>query len=289
MHSGFGSRLFGGLILVGIGVVFLLNQMGYVHIDIGYVIRTYWPVILILAGLKNVVSHKHHEYGRSVSFGNVVLILIGGYFLARNLDVIHLSAGDFFRYLVPLMLILIGLYVILKPRRSYKKHDPHFHIPPEPYGMTPPPPPPPPGSESPKSTWKEDFEFGWQGNAVNKSGFIGDLHMGSEFWELKPMNISHFIGDTVLDLTKAHIPYGETRINVSSFIGDVKVYVPNDIEVGVAVSCSAFHGDVKLLDHFESGFMKNIRQETPYYNEASKKVRIIVSTFIGDVKVNKVG
>ena len=29
------------------------------------------------------------------------------------------------------------------------------------------------------------------------------------------MNISHFIGDTVLDLTKAQIPAGETRLHIS--------------------------------------------------------------------------
>lgn len=46
------------------------------------------------------------------------------------------------------------------------------------------------------------------GNTINKSAFIGDLYMGQEVFSLKPMNISAFIGDTVIDLTKAQIPYG---------------------------------------------------------------------------------
>lgn len=302
MNSGLVSRLFGGLILVGIGVVFLLNQMGFMEIDIGFVIRTYWPVLLILAGLKNLVVYNKHSYGRSISFGNLILIAIGGYFLARNLGVIVLSPGDFFRYLVPTMLIIAGLYVILKPRNSSKSyHDPSksYHASsnytsfdpmmsdPDMSGMNSNPNPNP--SPHTKNTWKEDHGWEWNSRPVNKSGFIGDLHMGSDYFELRPTNVSHFIGDTVIDLTKAQIPYGETKISISSFIGDVKVYVPNDLEVGVAVSTSAFLGEVKVLDHYDSGFMKNIEQQTPYYPDASKKVRIVVSTFLGDVKVNKVG
>ena len=79
------------------------------------------------------------------------------------------------------------------------------------------------------------------------------------------MNISHFIGDTVLDLTKAQILPGETVINISSFIGDVKIYLPNDYEIGVQVVSSAFVGDVAVLEQKEGGIFKNIDVETPYF------------------------
>ncbi|HUC92509.1 MAG TPA: cell wall-active antibiotics response protein LiaF [Paenibacillus sp.] len=125
--------------------------------------------------------------------------------------------------------------------------------------------------------------------ALTRSGFIGDIHLGHDHWELKPMNISHFIGDTVLDLTKAQIPYGETKIAISSFIGDVKVFIPNDYEVGVQVVSSAFLGDATVLEQREGGLFKNMNVETPYYYDTDKKIRLIVSTFIGDVRVTKVG
>ncbi|UVI31789.1 cell wall-active antibiotics response protein LiaF [Paenibacillus spongiae] len=126
-------------------------------------------------------------------------------------------------------------------------------------------------------------------NAQNRSGFIGDIYVGQDYYELKPMNISHFIGDTVLDLTKAQIPFGETRIHISSFIGDVKVFIPNDYEVGVHVVSSAFIGDVSVLDRKEGGMFKNMNVETAYFHETEKKVKLVVSTFIGDVRVTKVG
>src|SRR5690606_31790335 len=80
-------------------------------------------------------------------------------------------------------------------------------------------------------------------SAENRSGFFGDLYLGHDYWELKPMNISHFIGGTIIDLTKAQIPVGETKLNISAFIGDVKVFVPNDMEVDISVISSSFLGD----------------------------------------------
>lgn len=126
-------------------------------------------------------------------------------------------------------------------------------------------------------------------NAQTRSGFIGDIYLGQDYWELKPMNISHFIGDTVLDLTKAQIMPGETVINISSFIGDVKVYLPNDLEIGIHVVSSAFVGDVAVLGNKEGGIFKNVDVETPLFQETDKKIRLHVSTFIGDVRVTKVG
>lgn len=126
-------------------------------------------------------------------------------------------------------------------------------------------------------------------NVMNRSGFIGDIHMGQDYWELKPLNISHFIGDTVLDLTKADIPYGETKVNISSFIGDVKIYVPNDYELGIQVVSTAFIGDVKVLGQKEGGLFTNVNSKSPRYSESDKKIKLVVSTFIGDTRVIKVG
>lgn len=126
-------------------------------------------------------------------------------------------------------------------------------------------------------------------NVQTRSGFIGDLHLGEDYWELKPMNISHFIGDTVIDLTKAQIPKGETKIFISSFIGDVKVFLPSDYEIGVQVFSSAFMGDARILGRKEGGLFRNMNVESPSYGDTDKKIRIVCSTFIGDVRVTKVG
>lgn len=85
--------------------------------------------------------------------------------------------------------------------------------------------------------------------------------MGKEVFTLKPMNISSFIGDTVIDLTKAQIPYGETKIVISHFIGDVKIFVPEDMDLGISLTSSSFLGDMKLLGTKRGGFWEMRRRK----------------------------
>jgi len=337
MKHNYIGRLIGGLVLISIGSIFILNMLGYTDISIGYLFGTFWPVFLILGGIASFANGDRR--GGSL-IGSVILIVIGGYFLARNLDLVQVDPGQFFKFFVPLALIIAGINLLFKPR------SPRFKQPPFPPPAPPKPPVPPisemessldsifeamekpkkekkmgpgnfdydhfgdsqfdmkqqgngmHGSYDPegmnnKSGWKEQFQkkfndFGSK-ETLNKSGFVGDVHMGQEYFQLQPMNISHFIGDTIIDLTKAQIPYGETKINISAFIGDVKIFVPDDMDVGVVAVSSAFIGDLAVFSQKQGGFMSNIKAQTPYYNEANKKVKLIVSVFIGDVKVNMVG
>lgn len=374
MKRRFTSQILGGLILIGLGALFLLRQMGYTDFSIGSLISDYWPVVLIFMGVQNLLSTSEKNSNGPSIFWGMFYLALGVFFLGRNLEWFDVSAGDFFRLMVPVMLIGGGLYVIFKPRN---------HTPPVP----PAPPAPPsfypqgpatPDTQPPKpleSTLDEQFEqkFGkpagqrdwneylhkdstgavdnddeeyqdprfhsasdsrWQENrerhdrrrqenrerhdrrreenrerharrhgewheefqqtenykeTTNRSAFIGDVHMGREHFQLKHTNISQFIGDTVLDLTNAQIPYGETKINISAFVGDIKVYIPNDMDLGVSVTSSSFIGDMQVLEQTRSGFMSNVQCKTPYYKEAGKKVRINVSAFIGDIKVKTVG
>jgi lia operon protein LiaF len=141
-----------------------------------------------------------------------------------------------------------------------------------------------------ESDWKwTNYSHNPHQGKINRSSFIGDIHFGHEDWQLTPLDISLFIGDTVIDLTKASIPLGETQINVSSFIGDLKIFIPNDMQLEVSVTASAFISDMKVLDRYESGLFKNVQTQTRDYNDADQKIRIVVNTFIGDVIVKRVG
>ncbi|MNO69246.1 hypothetical protein D3C76_600970 [compost metagenome] len=312
MRNDIWGRFMGGLVLIGIGVIFLFNQLGITDLSIGYLFSTYWPVFLILAGITHFANGGRRN---SNLVGSLILIVIGGYFLARNLDLISLSAGDFFRFFLPGALIFGGLYMLFRPSRYKSSQSDNFTKSSPP---VPPVPPVPPMNiseiESPldsifgsmeKEQAKKEYNFNQnkhsyehydmggtykgKAEAVNKSGFIGDVRIGQDYFQLKPMNISHFIGDTIIDLTKAQIPYGETKINVSAFIGDVKVFIPDDMDLGIVATSNAFVGDLKVLNQKEGGFMSSVQVESPHYGEASKKVKLIVSVFIGDVKVNMVG
>ncbi|TYP71267.1 cell wall-active antibiotics response protein LiaF [Paenibacillus methanolicus] len=372
MNGHFANRLMWGLFIIGIGAFLMLRQTGLIEYDLGDLISVFWPVILLFLGIKEAVRRIASGYGSWWSSG--ILLAVGIVFLGRNLDLFDWSVGDLAQFAGPLVIILIGMRMMVKPKPKEKIEKPpgeewsaypSFHpdepVPPAPplhpdptkasgepsdFGKDsfPAPPVPPVAPSSPTSgqpgadgrDWKrrahnERMQEEWNRkaeklqrraermreriehradkfkdrhacgrhdrmewwnsdpNVQTRSGFIGDIYVGHDYWELKPMNISHFIGDTVLDLTKAQIPYGETRIHISSFIGDVKVFLPNDFETGVNVVTSAFVGDVAVLDRKEGGIFKNMNVETPYFQENEKKIKLIVSTFIGDVRVTKVG
>lgn len=315
------NRIFWGIVLIGLGVFFILDQRGVVEFDLWDVIATYWPLILIYYGLKGLFFQ--YKWGNGVGFGYLYPILmttIGVYFLGKNIDYIELSVGEFFQYVIPFILILIGIIIIFRPSKkrdrqeaasgsyeakygpgdsataSHADDEPSMNADPDTHAdyrnFSD-------DAERPhRSEWAETrHDDGWQANEAedeerkkpeNHFSFIGDIHIGSANWQLKPLNVNHFIGDSVIDLTRASIPDGTTKISVGSFIGDVKVMLPNDPDVEASVTMSAFLGDFDVFGKREGGMMKNHHAESPYYQTARKKIRIAVNIFIGDFRIERI-
>ena len=48
----------GALILIAIGVIFLLHNLGYLPIPLRELFATYWPVILIIVGVSLLLKRK---------------------------------------------------------------------------------------------------------------------------------------------------------------------------------------------------------------------------------------
>jgi lia operon protein LiaF len=350
LNGKFTSRLFTGLVVIGVGLIFLLKQTGYIEFNLGDAIRMFWPVILIVVGIRGLLTVRDYGYGSLA--GGLVPLIIGIVFLGRNLDWFEWSIGELVPYIWPIIIIIVGINLIWRPKwrkskppeddwKSYGSYDDQAPIPPAPPLHPDPTKEPinlskePLGGTDNSGLHQAESKTGYQGygnsfkewkkeqknhykhwereqkdkyknkktcgsehvewwnssdpSVQTRSGFIGDIHIGQDYWDLKPMNISHFIGDTVLDLTKAHVATGETKVCISSFIGDVKVFVPNDFEVGIEVVSSAFIGDVKVLGRKEGGMFNHFNMQSPRYAEADKRIKLIVSTFIGDVRVTKVG
>ncbi|MFF2480700.1 cell wall-active antibiotics response protein LiaF [Paenibacillus sp. NPDC058071] len=278
LWSGTGSGWWGGLVLL-IGLSFLGRNLGWFDWSIGNLISYFWPVAIILVGLnmlRRPRKKKHHHseeekwksytgYGEHGSDVPPAPPLHPDPTQAGDAETdgqtIHNNENKSAAW---------NEDAGSKKEHRRERRERRYH-----HGQ---------------SMQSGEYDY-WNDSpdAQNRSNFIGDIHIGHDYWELKPMNISHFIGDTVLDLTKAQIPYGETKLTISSFVGDVKVYVPNDYEVGVQVISSAFVGDVKILGHKEGGFFKNLNIHSPSYHDTDKKIKLVVSTFVGDVRVTKVG
>lgn len=101
-HQG---RIFSGLLIILIGVLFLLGTLG--RLDIGDVFGTYWPLFLIFFGLWHIVSRSFRDFG----FG-FILVVVGAFFLLLNLDVVR---GRVWIYFWPIIIIAVGLWILIRP------------------------------------------------------------------------------------------------------------------------------------------------------------------------------
>jgi len=99
----FDTRAIIGLFIIIAGVIYLLRNFG---IDLGLNIWEWWPLILILIGLGQVLQPQE---SRQVAAGGF-LIFLGAAFLVNNLDIIDFD----FRIIWPLILIFIGYSILRK-------------------------------------------------------------------------------------------------------------------------------------------------------------------------------
>lgn len=107
------SRIF-GLILIFLGGFVILNNAGIIDIGIGEIISTYWPLILIFAGIYNLLTNPA---GR---LGGLIVLLIGLFFQMNNLD--YIVASEYISFW-PVIFILIGVSLLFDSKGNGKEID----------------------------------------------------------------------------------------------------------------------------------------------------------------------
>jgi len=120
--------------------------------------------------------------------------------------------------------------------------------------------------------------------AATSQVLIGDIRRYGQ-WQVTHQDFWIGVGDVKLDMTQAEIPPGETRINVSGFVADVKLTVPEG--VGVAVSSSGFWAETRLFGQKREALLTPVHLVSEGYETAERKIRLETSSFVADVKVRR--
>lgn len=97
------GRIFWGIIIMAVGVLLLLQQMD--KLDFGDVIARYWPLILILVGVWQLIANGFRNTG-----GPLLLIALGVVFQLWKLDILGRKTWS---YVWPLLIIFAGLWTLL--------------------------------------------------------------------------------------------------------------------------------------------------------------------------------
>lgn len=193
-----------GIVLVGIGALFLLDNL---HIVSAAVL--WWPVILIAVGVVHLIDYEVPAR-RTVG---IVLVAAGGIILTVNLGYLSFDIGD----LWPLILIAIGLFMLFNRlgwggawnwgggRRWWGHGD--------------------------------DWDFG-SGGFHSRGGDSGnDVHEFAIFSGSKRVvtspnfrvgNASAVFGGINLDLTGAQINGPEAELRLSAVYGGIVVKIPTN-------------------------------------------------------------
>ncbi len=313
------KRPFAGVLLITLGALYLLTNIGVIPLGLREVISLYWPAVIILwAGyrlvegffLKTTAKHKFNRIYWSLGF-----IIIGGVLLENRVDYITPESIGLWGILFSLIIIYAGLSIVL-----FKSNTMEFRI----------------GGKDVQDRCREESREDWEvfpgehkneikerikqkqrrkkekfrqknGEEQRKYGytsnkdrfhFVGEIRLGDQPWALENSSYSLGVGEVYMDLSTALLEEGVTYVNLSGWVGSVQIIVPEDLAIDVSAdvnigSVEIFGEEQEFSRHHKnrrSGVSSNLlcyRSED--YDEALKKVRINASVNIGEVSVKKVG
>lgn len=238
------KRTFWGIILIALGAVFLLQSIapGQYNFNLGL-----WPVLAIVGGLAILGNAFRYPNWFGIALG----LWLSGYGVFETLHragVWEYAGSDILSKGWPLLLVAIGASIVFG-RRSWWR-GPKFVV--NGRGCAP-----------------------WS---------IGDIRYGNEGnWQLnQDMDLSRGIGDIKLDLTNADITDGEHKIVVNGGIGDVRIRVPDN--VNVTVDAHAGIGDLEVFGEHRSGLGVSIHKRVIAPGSAVE-LRIECHHAIGDIRI----
>ncbi len=99
--------LFGPLLLIAAGVLFLLNNLGVIPGDFWDVLLNLWPLLIIFAGIDGLVRREGIAWP-------TMLIVLGTFLLIRNLDIMDWQGWGRLWQLWPVILVALGVDLIFK-------------------------------------------------------------------------------------------------------------------------------------------------------------------------------
>lgn len=263
-----------GIIIVAIGVLYLLAQTGVIAVSpVWWSGSVLWPLVLVVIG-----GFGLNEFSRGrIPLWSLFLVVWGLALAAKGTGHFHwLNHIGGWSLFLALLLIFAGLHLVF-PRRWRGRLDPfvvvvnrrRHHV------------------EQP-----EEIVIGRHGRPGRRPRrqsdwrLIGDLSIGQQPWVLRNMELWNGIGDIRVNLATAHVEDGDYHLDIGGWIGDVRVLVPENLDVAVDVEVGV--GDVEVFGEAHSGTGRRAHMEDLTYETSARRCRVTISLKIGDVQVVRV-
>lgn len=220
-----GGRFTTGLIVISVGVILLVRKLGLGVPD--WIFS--WPMIFVALGL--VIMSKHNFRSGFGAF----MLLFGGFFLLKN--EFHFFPDELGAYIVPVVLILLGLFLMATKKPSRFNEFSGFG---------------PSNKEGIKGKGKgvgetfmsdKDFSYGSGSSSfqsddldmLNSQALFCGIQKRVQSKNFKGGKISAIFGGTEIDLTQADLAENAV-LNIEVAFGGVKLLVPPHWELRMGVS-----------------------------------------------------
>ena len=191
-------------------------------------------------------------------YGGITLLVLGTLFLLDNMHI--LDFGNAISTFWPVVLILIGIHLIMKVRRSDMPEDQPHHAPVSGPGPI-------------------------AGDRLSENNLFGDIRLKVTSEKFKGGNISNVFGDIDIDLSAGKLESGVTKLNVNGVFGDVHILLP--AECGVRVDCSSVAGDLTIEGNRREGVFPRIAYQDEKYTGDPKKLDIHCSVIFGSIRISR--
>ena len=211
-RSGLGGRVFFGVLVIAIGVLFLVDKAGIAELD---GLLDWWPSLIILYGAWRLIANRFR------SLFLPLLLIFGGVVLQLR----ELDTADVFSTIWPAFLIALGVAIVIGGMRSRNRRQRG-------------------GSSSHSASTIIDVDLGAPADADD-----GTLHavagsqdriVSGDFYD---GSINVVMGNGTLDMRDATIVDKPATLEVSVVMGEVKVRVPTEWNVRIVNSSQI--GDTK--------------------------------------------
>lgn len=268
----FGKSTWYGVVLVLIGLLFLIKQLPIGHSLWLQASHLVWPIVWIGIGFLSLGGSSKHRFSWTSAF----FIVFGFVYLVRNMGFAPLQSIGSGTLFWSMAIIFAGLSMILQPGShrisvKVKLRDKKNSV----WGNNP-----------------DDDLFGKSYGVSYKSGgkwshLMGETVVGNQPWTM-PRRAAVFtgMGESRVNLVTAHLEEGEYTLDVSGWMGQIRVLVPKDL--AVTVNASMQMGQVDVFGDTHSGLVRDVMFQDPDFNTATTRLVIFAHLPLGQIDIVRV-